>query len=367
MPETNLDTPPAVSTARPATPSAISKSLGIMATVAVFVCLNYASSVVITLIFSIFIAFVLEPGVKLMQRIHIPRWLGALIMVLASLAVMYLFFYLIYDRALAFLQELPRYTERLKEIIAHIRVTFRSIRLSAARLIPSAGETSVPAVRLQQEPAWTRFLLQGLGSAYGIAMSVMFVPFLVFFMLTAKEHILEATINLFHDNHRGRAEDVMHGIAVMVRQYVIGNFLVAMISAALITPVFYFVHLRFWLLLGPLAAFISLIPYIGVALALLPPLLLALVQPEYSRVAPFVIIAVSVVVVHFLAINFLTPKLVGRRVKLNALTVTIALMFWGWLWGGLGLILAVPITAAIKAVCDNIDSLKPYSSWMGEG
>ncbi|MGE5326999.1 MAG: AI-2E family transporter, partial [Deltaproteobacteria bacterium] len=115
-----------------------------------------------------------------------------------------------------------------------------------------------------------------------------------------------------------------------------------------------------------LSAFVSLIPYLGVTLALAPPLLMALVQLEYNSVTPFVIIAVTVVLVHFVAINLLTPKLVGHRVKLNALTVTIAMMFWGWLWGGIGLVLAVPITAAIKAVCDNVHSLKPYSAWMGE-
>ena len=104
----------------------------------------------------------------------------------------------------------------------------------------------------------------------------------------------------------------------------------------------------------------------GVALALVPPLLLALVQPEYKTVFPFLVIALVVVSVHFVAINVLTPKLVGGRVKLNALSVTIAMMFWGWLWGGIGLILAVPITAAFKAVCDNVESLKPYGAWMGE-
>jgi len=66
-------------------------------------------------------------------------------------------------------------------------------------------------------------------------------------------------------------------------------------------------------------------------------------------------------------VNVLTPKLVGRRVKLNALSVTLSMMFWGWLWGGLGLVLAVPITAGLKAICDNIQSLKPFGAWMGEG
>jgi predicted PurR-regulated permease PerM len=368
VPDTHLDTPPQPAhVATPKALSTISASLAIIATVVVFVSLYYASSVFITLICSVFIAFVLEPGVKLMQRVRIPRWIGAFVMVLATLAVMYLAIYLIYDRVVSFAHDLPDYTARLKEIIAHVRVTIRSFQLSAANLIPPATEGAVPIVRVQQGSTWGQFLLHGLGSAYGVVVTVMFIPFLVFFMLTSKEHILGSTINLFAGAHRDRVEDAMRGISLMVRQYVIGNFLVALISAALITPVFYIVGLRFWLIMGLLAAFLSLIPYIGVALALAPPLLLALVQPDYKQVTPFVVIAVTVVLVHFLAINVLTPKLVGRRVKLNALTVTIAMMFWGWLWGGIGLVLAVPITAAIKAVCDNVHSLRPYSAWMGEG
>jgi predicted PurR-regulated permease PerM len=119
------------------------------------------------------------------------------------------------------------------------------------------------------------------------------------------------------------------------------------------------------LLLGPLAALLSLVPYIGVSLGVFPPLLVALIQ--YDTTGPFITIGAVVAVVHFLAVNILTPKLVGQRVNLNALTVTIAMMFWSWLWGGFGLVLAVPITAGIKAVCDNVESLKPYGAWMGEG
>jgi predicted PurR-regulated permease PerM len=367
--ETKLEVPPTEVPA-PATAKAVSRistSLSIIATVVVFVCLYYASSVVITLICSIFIAFILDPGVKLLQRLRLPRWVGAFVMLVATLAVMYLFVYLVYDRASTLIHDLPDYTTRLREIVAHIRVTIRSFQLNAARLFPVSGEAHVQAVRLQGEPPWMRFLRQGLSSAYGTVLTVMFIPFLVFFMLTSKEHILRATVNLFHGDHRERANEVMRGISLMVRQYVIGNFLVGLVSACLIMPVFYFVGLRFWLIMGLLAAFLSLIPYIGVLLAVLPPLLLALVQPNYKQVTPFVVIAVTVVVVHFVAINILTPKLVGRRVKLNALTVTVAMLFWGWLWGGIGLILAVPITAAIKAVCDNIQTLKPYSAWMGEG
>jgi predicted PurR-regulated permease PerM len=122
--------------------------------------------------------------------------------------------------------------------------------------------------------------------------------------------------------------------------------------------------LHFALLIGPLSAILSMIPYLGVAVAMAPPMMMALGQ--YASATPFIVIAVTILAVHFLAINVFTPKFVGHQVSLNALTVTIAMMFWGWLWGAAGLILAVPITAALKAVCDNVEKLKPWGAWMGE-
>lgn len=357
MPETKFEAP---STAVAAT------SLRIIALAVLFVCIYYASSVVITLICSILIASVLEPGVKGMERLRVPRWLGSLVMVLLTLAVAYLLIYLVYDRAVDLIDEVPRLLARLKQITAHLQVTARNIRQTTQGIIPSASsDQALPTVRLQQESPWMQFLPRGIGSVYAFAVTVMFIPFLVFFMLTSKHQIWAATLNLFPRERRQQAEDVIHGISVMLRQFVLGNLLVALISAALITVVFSAIQLRYALVLGPLAAFLSLVPYIGVALAITPPLLIALMQ--YDTLGPFVTLALTVVMVHFLAVNVLTPKLVGHRVNLNALSMTISMMFWGWLWGGIGLVLAVPITAAIKAVCDNVERLKPYGAWLGEG
>jgi predicted PurR-regulated permease PerM len=345
--------------------SAAATSLRIIAAAIICACIYYASSIVVSLICAVFIAFVLDPGVKLLECLRLPRWLGSLLMVLLTLAVLYLLIYLVYDRVGAFVDDLPRYAARIRQIVAHIQVTTKSIQQSTSSILPSGTDASLPAVRVQQESPWVQFLLRGIGSVYAFSVTVMFIPFLVFFMLTSKNQIWTATLNLFSLERRQQAEDVLRGISKMARGYVLGNLLVALISAALITPVFAIVDLRYALLMGPLAAFLSLIPYIGVALGMLPPMLIALVQ--FDRLEPFLTIALTVVIVHFLAINFLTPKLVGHRVKLNALTVTIAMMFWGWLWGGIGLVLAVPITAALKAVCDNVRTLKPYGAWMGEG
>jgi predicted PurR-regulated permease PerM len=344
---------------------AASPSARIVAIAILFACIYYASSVVITLICSILIASVLEPGVRVMENYRIPRWLASLIMVLLMLAFAYLVIYAIYDRAQAFMDETPRLMQKLKQVTAHIQSTANNIQQSTQTIMPASPESNVPTVKLQQESPYMQFLLRGIGSVYAFAVTVMFIPFLVFFMLTSKEQLWAASLNLFPIQKRQQAEDVIHAIARMLRQFVVGNLFVGLISACLITPVFAVIHLQYALLVGPLAAVLSLVPYIGVALGILPPLLIALMQ--YNSSGPFVTIGVTVAVVHFFAVNVLTPKLVGQRVNLNALSVTIAMMFWSWLWGGFGLVLAVPITAAIKAVCDNVESLKPYGAWMGEG
>ena len=344
--------------------TATSLSARLIAVVVIFGCIYYASSVVITLICSILIAAVLEPGVKLLERISIPRWMASLLMVLLMLAATYLLVYAIYDRGRDFAHELPKITGKLHQLVTNIQVTAQNLRKSAQ--FPAPTEANLPTVRLQEEESpWVTFLLSGFRSFYSFAVTVMFIPFLVFFMLTSKHQLWATSLNLFPIQKRQQAEDVIHAIAHMLRRFVVGNFLVGLISAGLITPPFAILHLRYALLMGPLAAFLSLIPYIGVALGILPPLLVALLQ--FDTVGPFVAIALTVMLVHFVAANLLTPQLVGHRVNLNALSVTLAMMFWGWLWGGVGLVLAVPITAAIKAVCDNVDSLKPYGAWMGEG
>jgi predicted PurR-regulated permease PerM len=345
--------------------SAASASVRIIAIAVLFGCIYYASSVVITLICSILIASVLDPGVRVMETYRIPRWLASLIMVLLMLTVAYLVIYAIYDRAQAFLVAMPKLIDRLKQITAHIQLTANNIQQSTQTIMPTSPEANMPTVRLQQESPYMQFLLRGIGSMYAFAVTVMFIPFLVFFMLTSKNQLWASSLNLFPIRRRQQAEDVIHAIARMLRQFVVGNLFVGLISACLITPVFAIIHLQYALLMGPLAALLSLVPYIGVALGIFPPLLVALMQ--YDTMGPFVAIGIAVAAVHFVAVNVLTPKLVGQRVNLNALSVTIAMMFWSWLWGGFGLVLAVPITAAIKTVCDNVEVLKPYGAWMGEG
>jgi predicted PurR-regulated permease PerM len=95
-----------------------------------------------------------------------------------------------------------------------------------------------------------------------------------------------------------------------------------------------------------------------------PPVLATLAVPNKFKIV--IMVTLFTAALHLVAMNFLYAKVIGRRVRLNPLVVTVALMFWGLLWGGIGLVLAIPITAGIKAVCDNVESLEPYGRILGE-
>jgi predicted PurR-regulated permease PerM len=150
----------------------------------------------------------------------------------------------------------------------------------------------------------------------------------------------------------------------MVRAYMIGNFVLGVMLSALSCSFFFAIKLPYWPLIGTLSGFFSLVPYVGLPLAIMPPLAAGLIV--YNQPTIYVMIAVVIAMLHLLALNFLYPKVVGSRVHLNPLVVTVALMFWGTLWGGIGLLLAIPITAGIKAVCDNVSSLQAFGKLLGD-
>jgi predicted PurR-regulated permease PerM len=112
-----------------------------------------------------------------------------------------------------------------------------------------------------------------------------------------------------------------------------------------------------------LSGFLSLVPYVGLPLAMAPPLFAAL---GVDQATLYILVVAITALLHLLALNLLYPKVVGSRVHLNPLVVTFSLMLWGFLWDAPGLLLAIPLTAAIKAVCDNVKELRPVGKFLGD-
>jgi predicted PurR-regulated permease PerM len=287
-----------------------------------------------------------------------------LVVVLTSvlLAVTYGVTYFSYNEAVSFLQDLPKYSSKIRATVMRYRQQAESFRKSTEFLPPPPGEAR-NIVTIRPASSWVDLLTRGFGSVSQTVLALSFIPFLVYFMLSWQQHVRSATVMLFRMEHRNTAYVTLGLIAKMMRSFMVGNLVVGLFMSAVSTAVFAAVHLPFFYFVGTISGFLSLIPYLGVLLALAPPLMVGIGQIQSGDV--FLIIF-TVLGLHVFSLNILYPKFLGRRLQLNPLAVTISLLFWGWLWGGIGLLLAVPITGAMKIIFDHIQSLRPYGAWLGE-
>lgn len=229
--------------------------------------------VLVTTLASLLLAFVLEPLVSGLARIHIPRAFGALLaaVLMVGLAAGLTFFF--YGRAVDFATQLLKYSGKIRSTLAVLREQTSQIEESTRAVIasPRVGKTPL-AVEVQEAPGLSRVISAGGGTLGEVFLAITFVPFLVYFMLTWKDHAHSATLRLFPKEHRLVAHRTVGRISAMIRSFIAGNALIGLINALVSTIVFWQLGIPYFYFLGVVSGFASLVPYLGVFLALLPPL-----------------------------------------------------------------------------------------------
>jgi predicted PurR-regulated permease PerM len=377
----------------------VNTSLTILAIAASVALLYFGRVFFITMFIAIIIAFLLDPIVTAFVKFRLPRAVASFFVCSITLLVLYLMALGLYTQFAVFVEDLPTYSQRMNEVVDTIATRVDQVEKRTYQIVvpkrfqeqlPPPGappvDTSrkrrtakpppvdpnappvipaIPEVRIHSEPTPLFTYVYGyVRSFYSVLLMASFVPFLVYFMLSWRDHMRRSFLYLFSGSGRHVVGKSWEGVANMVRAYVIGNFLLGLLLSTISCAFFFAIRLPYWAIIGPLSGFLSLVPYVGLPLAVLPPLLAGLIL--YTQPAIYAMIAVVVAVLHLIALNLLYPKVVGSRVHLNPLVVTVALMFWGTLWGGIGLLLAIPITAGFKAVCDNVSSLHGYGKLLGD-
>ena len=316
-----------------------------------------AELVLVVFLIAVLMAFILAPILDLLGQFRIPRSLSSLVAVLILLGLVYGISYVSYNEAENFVKVFPKYSERIRTAVNGIRERTESLN----PLRPTTEDKNV--IKVQSSSPVTELVTRGFSSFSQVAFALTFIPFLIYFMLSWQQHARSATVMLFRMEHRHTAYVTLGLISRMIRSFMVGNLLLGLLMATISVAVFGAIGLPFFFVVGVLSGFLSLVPYLGLALALAPPLLVGLGNTDSGDLFA---ICVLVLALHFFALNVMYPKFLGNRMQLNPLAVTIALLFWGWLWGAMGLILAIPITAAMKIIFDHVESLKPWGAWMGE-
>ncbi len=371
-------------------------ALSIVAAGVVIAFLYWARPVIITALVAVIIAFLLEPLVEMLTRAKLPRPLATFFVCIIAVLTLYFVGHALWNQVSGIARDAPELRKNLTRTMEGTTAKIKSLGDSASQLLgngPKPAGTSgptgpltsptrqnrktaaAPAVPPQPAPIQevrihddrnpvSDYLVASLGTVYQFVLMVSFIPFLVYFMLSWQDHLYKSFLRFFEGADRVIVARSVTGVSAMARAFVVGNFMIGLILAALSCVLFALIHIQYPFLIGSLSGFLSLVPYIGLPLGMLPPLFAALAAGSDSAVILFAFIIV--VTLHLTAMNVFYPKLVGARVHLNPLVVTISLMFWGFLWDAAGLVLAIPITAGIKAICDNVAGLRAFGRFLGD-
>jgi predicted PurR-regulated permease PerM len=343
-------------------PIAAGLTRGLVSAAIVVAFCYWAEVVALTLIVSVLLAFLLDPLVERLVRPWFPRALATLVVILLVTAALGGAGILVWNRASETADEWPQYRATLQGAVTGV---VRDVEGLLEHLLPVTDREASGglAMILAEERPLRAALLHGLGSLYSVLWIAAFVPFLVFFMLSEKPALWEASLELFSARQRPQVRRALEELNRVLRGYIVGNLGVLAILVLANWLFFWAIGLDYPFLGAVVSGVVNLVPYFGAVLAWVPPFLVGLSQ--WSSIGPFLGVAAMLTLFHLVAINALFPALVGRSVRVNALSVTLALLFWGWLWGGIGLLLAIPIVATIKVVCDHVEPWRPVGRWLG--
>lgn len=321
------------------------------ALVVVIAGLRMSGPVLAPMALAAFVTAVSLPPLQWMRRVGVPLPVAILVIVLVDAAVIGIVAFIVFQSILELQTVAPTYLQRVQEIEGWV----------LQRLQNWGYEVSPVSYRDVFNPE--RLLAFVTGAALRITgiMGVTLLVLLYLVFMLAESVALPGKLRRAFGDQVERSErlrDVVHD----VQRYLALKTLISLATGTLVGLGAAALGVDFALFWGFLAFALNYIPSIGSFLAAIPAVLVAMLQ---LGLGPALTLALIYGIVNLLLGSILDPILVGRHLRLSTLAVLVALIFWGWAWGPIGMFLAVPLTAAAKIVMENSPALRPIAVLLG--
>jgi predicted PurR-regulated permease PerM len=352
-------------------------ALTVLAVLAFVLMLQYAQAVIIPVVLAGLISYALDPLVAWLERLRIPRHLGAAIILTTLVGASGWLLYGLRFEAAAIVEQLPQAATRLRRSLESQRpsTAIQQVQKAATELEKAAAAaTSAPpapagVTRVQVEsPPFdlTQYLMWGSIGVAAAAGQLILILFLVYFLLASGDLYRRKLVKIAGPSLTNKKVTVQI-LAEIDRQ--IESFLLVQVFTSAVVAVatwlaFKGIGLQQAAVWGILAGVFNSIPYFGPVIVTGAILVVAFAQ--FGTIHMALLVAGVSLVITSLEGFLLTPWLTSRAARMNAVAVFVGLLFWGWLWNVWGLLLAVPMLMVLKAVCDHIEDLNPVAELIGE-
>lgn len=329
--------------------------LGILVTVMLGGVLYFTSSIVLPFMVALFLAYVLDPLVRCLTYLRFPLWLAVCLALCVTFFVLALMGMLFYASAQSFVREYPNYEPKLRSLMLAL-----TSRLEVASLSWQLSDLS----KELSSASLARAALASVGTFVTFLGHLLLVLLFMVFILLGQRRLPSRIYRAFGEEQAARIMQILQRITRDMQTYLGTKALMSLVTGVLVNLCLVILQVDFAVLWSALAFMLNFIPHLGAPLATIPPILVAILK--FDSLMPAVWVVVCVSVIHIVLGMCVEPRLMGRTLHLSPLLIIVSLLFWGWLWGIVGTLLAVPIMATIKIVCENLPALRVVSALMSE-
>jgi predicted PurR-regulated permease PerM len=350
----------------------------VLAVIATILMLQFAQPVLIPVVVAVLISYVLGPAVTSMHKHGVPRFVGSFLVITLLCGGIGIGVYTLADEAMEIVENVPRAARRLADRLqtkGKPDGAFEKMQQAAKEVEKAAEQATDPgpvakgATRVQVvQPAFAArdYLWAGGMGIVGFLGQFAMVLFLVFFLLVTGDLFKRKLVKIAGPTLTRKKitvqimDEINKQISGFLRVQVITSALVAVATAIAL----WWFGVQQSVVWGLLAGIFNSIPYLGPLIVTSALGVVAFMQ--FDDLVRTAYVCAAAMAITSLEGWLLTPALMGRAAQMNPVAIFVGLLFWSWLWGVMGTILAVPILMTLKAVCDRIEDLQPIGELLGE-
>jgi len=314
--------------------------------------------ILMPLVLAAFLAVIVNPLVTKLEKWKFPRIVAIVTIMIIGLMFVPLFGFILYKQGVAIANDLPEITDKFvswyQGFILFLDQRFGINAAEQAEYLQQAFERLFSS---------SGSLIQGtMNATANLFAYLALIPVYIIFMMLYKERFSAFLVAMHKPDERDQVDDMINNVEGVVQNYVAGLALVVSIMAILNVSGLLILGIPYAVFFGILAALLAVIPYIGVLIGAIPPLLIALLMTD-SLFYPIGVI-VLFIIVQTLEGNLITPKIIGDKVSINPLAAIVVLVVGGFLWGAIGMILAIPLLGVAKVVLKTTKGGRPWVELM---
>ncbi len=333
--------------------SRINLFLGFIVFVIIILILKELRTIFVPLFMALLLYFLFNGVVKRLTYLKIPKFLILVFLLLFIFIVFYFSGVLIYGGVSSFIQKFPAYSTKITTMISSL---WEQLKIPVADVNQYFDRFDWG----QPISALTSLLSRTFGNFAAFLGNLVLVIIFLMFMLAGRTALMLRVKRAFEEPHADRLIFIINSIENHVQHYLVIKIFVSLLTAIIGGLIIFAGGLDFAIFSAILIFVLNFIPNIGSFIATIFPVLIGLIN--YGPSIRVLLVGIGLIITQMIIGNVVEPKITGKNLNLSPIVILISLILWGWLWGITGMILAVPLTSAMKIIFEHIEILKPLAS-----